>query len=155
MKELIAKYIGVTLTCAVKYIFGVIGAITSGLNFVEVLVCTIGGGMLGVIVYLYLWELIVKLYRRFVPIKPKEGGIKINNTRRWIVKIIVKYELYGIAFLTPILLSVPIGVLMAAALEESKWRIKRYMFFSFVFWTLLFYGVYALFGVRIDEWVKK
>jgi hypothetical protein len=71
------------------------------------------------------------------------------------VKVILKYELYGIAFLTPILLSVPIGTLMAAALEENKWRIKRYMFVSFAFWTLLLYGIYAFFGIRVDEWFNK
>jgi hypothetical protein len=150
MNELIAKYTVVVLTSAVKYIVGVITAVTTGLNFVETLICTVGGGMLGVIVYLYLWELIVKVYRRFFPKKRKEG-IKINNTKRWIVKIVVKYELYGIAFLTPLLLSVPIGVMMAAALEENKWRIKRYMFFSFLGWTLLIYAISTLFGVRVEE----
>lgn len=150
MKELIAKYTAVALTSAVKYIVGVITAVTTGLNFVETLICTVGGGMLGVIVYLYLWELIVKVYRRFFP-KKRTEGIKINNTKRWIVKIVVKYELYGIAFLTPLLLSVPIGVMMAAALEENKWRIKRYMFFSFLGWTLLIYAISTLFGVRVEE----
>ncbi len=150
MKEEIAKYVGVSLTCAVKYIFGVIGAVTTGLNFFETLICTLTGGMLGVIVYLYLWDLIVLVYRQFFPSKPKEGGIKINNTKRWIVKIIIKYELYGIAFLTPLLLSVPVGTIMAAALEPNKWRIKRFMFFSFLGWTLLIYGISALFGIKVD-----
>jgi hypothetical protein len=151
MKEQLAKYIGVSLTCAVKYIFGVLGALTAGLNFFETLICTLVGGMLGVFVYLYLWDLIQFVYRKFVPKKPKLGGIKINNTKRWIVKVIIKYELYGIAFLTPLLLSVPIGTLLAAAIEPNKWRIKMFMFGSFLGWTLLLYGIYALFGVRIDK----
>ena len=151
MNEHIAQYIGVALTSSVKYIFGVIGAITTGLGFWETLICTVGGGMAGVVVYLYLWELLVTIYRKFFPAKPKLGGIKINNTKRWIVKIIIKYELYGIAFLTPLLLSVPIGTIMAAALEENKWRIKRYMFFSFLGWTLALYGLSALFGINVRE----
>ncbi|MES2558454.1 MAG: hypothetical protein V4590_01850 [Bacteroidota bacterium] len=150
MKELIAKYIAVVLTSSVKYIFGVITALSTGLNFLETLICTVGGGMLGVIVYLYLWELILKIYRRFFP-KKKTEGIRINKTKRWIVKVIVKYELYGIAFLTPLLLSVPVGVMLAAALEESKWRIKRYMFFSFLGWTLLIYAISALMHIKVDE----
>lgn len=151
MKEQLLKYIGVSLTCAVKYIFGVLGALTAGLNFFETLICTVAGGMLGVVVYLYLWDLITFVYRKFVPKKPKEGGIRINNTKRWIVKVIIKYELYGIAFLTPLLLSVPIGTLLAAAIEPSKWRIKLFMFFSFLGWTLLLYGAYALLGIKIDS----
>lgn len=150
MKEQLAKYIGVSLTCAVKYIFGVLGALGSGLNFFETLICTLIGGMVGVFVYLYLWDLIMFVYRKLVPKKPKQGGIKISSTKRWIVKVIVKYELYGIAFLTPLLLSVPIGTLLAAAIEPNKWRIKMFMFFSFLGWTLFLYGVYALLGVRFD-----
>lgn len=154
MKEQLAKYIGVVLTCAVKYIFGVLGALTTGLNFFETLLTTLIGGMIGVFVYLYLWDLIIFIYRKFVPKKPKEGGIKINTTKRWIVKVIIKYELYGIAFLTPLLLSVPIGTLLAAAIEPNKWRIKLFMFFSFLGWTLFLYGAYALLGIRIDELLK-
>jgi hypothetical protein len=150
MNEQLLKYIGVALTCAVKYIFGVLGALTTGLNFFETLITTLVGGMTGVFVYLYLWDLITFLYRKFVPKKPKVGGIKISATKRWIVKVIVKYELYGIAFLTPLLLSVPIGTLLAAAIEPNKWRIKRFMFCSFLGWTLLLYGIYSLFGIRID-----
>jgi len=150
MKEHIATYISVAFTSAVKYIFGVLLALTAGLNFIETLVFTVGGGMVGVIVYLYLWELIVKIYRKLFPAKHNLGGIKINNTKRWIVKIIRKYELYGIAFLTPLFLSVPLGTIMAAALEADKWRIKRYMFFSFLGWTLLLFGLSKLFGIKLD-----
>jgi hypothetical protein len=151
MDEQFAKYIGVSITCSVKYIFGVLGALSTGLNFFETLVSTLAGGMVGVFVYLYLWDLIMFSYRKFVPKKPKLGGIKISNTKRWIVKVVIKYELYGIAFLTPLLLSVPIGTLLAAAIEPNKWRIKLFMFFSFLGWTLLLYGIYALFGIRVDK----
>ena len=108
--------------------------------------------MLGVVVYLYLWELIVKIYRRYVPVKRKKEGLKVNNTRRWIAKVVLKYELYGIAFLTPLILSVPFGTLLGIAISKNKWRVMRFMFFSFLGWTLVLYGIYALFGIRIDEW---
>lgn len=150
MKEQLLKYFTVGLTCSIKYIFGVLGAIGAGFNLIEILITTLVGGMIGVIVYLYLWELILKLYRRFFPPKKKEG-IKINNTKRWIVKIIIKYELYGIAFLTPLLLSVPIGTMMAAALEPNKGRIIRFMFFAFLGWTLGLYGLAQWLGPEIHK----
>lgn len=150
MKDQLLKYLTVGLTCSIKYIFGVLGAIGAGFNLIEILITTLVGGIIGVIVYLYLWELILKLYRRSFPPKKKEG-IKINNTKRWIVKIIIKYELYGIAFLTPLLLSVPIGTMMAAALEPNKGRIIRFMFFSFLGWTLGLYGLAQLLGPEINK----
>lgn len=151
MQELIWKYIAVALTCAVKYIFGVIGAISAGFNLVETLVVTVGGGMVGVVVYLYVWDGLVWLYRKIIPRKAIEG-IRINNRLRLIVKVIKKYELYGVAFLTPLLLSVPVGVIVASAFEEDKWRIKRYMFFSFLGWSLFLYGIRTLFGIDVQSW---
>lgn len=208
MKELIAKYILVVLTCAVKYIVGVITALSTGLNFIETLICTVGGGMLGVIFFMYLWEIILVIYKKGKPyfiyirtvltiilfvafakymqyelflvlaisvigaiigafvlpfifrlistfyysVFPKrDKEIRINKLIRIMVKLIKKYELYGIAFLTPLLLSVPVGVVLALALDEDKWRIKRYMFFSFLGWTLLIYAISALMHVKVDE----
>lgn len=151
METYILKIISVVAWSAFKYIFGFITALGVGFNFVEVLITNVGGGMLGVIIYLYLWDLIVKVYRRFFP-KKKKDGIKISKTKRWVVKVILKYEMYGLAFLTPLLLSVPVGTLLAAALEEDKWRIKRFMFFSFLGWTLALYGLKMLFGIHVDEW---
>jgi hypothetical protein len=154
MSELLAKYLGVALTSSVKYLFGVLGAVAAEFNFFETMLCTVGGGMLGVVVYMYLWDALVWIYRKIVPAKAIKG-IRINNTLRFLVKVIKKYELYGVAFLTPLLLSVPVGVLVALAFEEDKWRIKRYMFFSFVGWTLAIWGLSQLLGVDVQTWLGK
>lgn len=138
MKELLLKYIGVALTCAFKYIFGVSGAVIAGFNFAETMICTVGGGMLGVVVYLYLWDVIIMVYHKIRPPKPKQFK-PIGKHRRRLLKIIIKYEMAGVAFLTPILLSVPIGTIIAASIEDNKWRIKLYMFISFSAYSILIY----------------
>jgi uncharacterized membrane protein len=128
-------------------------ALGLGMSFIETLICNVGGGMLGVIVYLYLWEFMSRLRQRYFPKKPFHG-IRINSTRRFVVKFIRKYELIGVAILTPLILTPPIGTLVAAALEPDKWRIKRVMFFSFLGWTLCLYGIYSFFGIRLDLFIK-
>jgi hypothetical protein len=150
MKELILKYVAVILTSSVKYLFGVFAAIGANLNFIETLLCTVGGGMLGVVVYLYLWEGILFVYHKINPPKPKEFK-PVGKHRRKLLKFIIKYEIVGIVILTPLLLSVPVGTILAAAFEENKWKIKRYMFFSFLGWTLLTYGLYAMLGVKLTD----
>jgi len=152
MEGYILKALTVIGMSALKYIFGLFTAMGLGFGFLEILLLNVGGGMFGVIVYLYLWDLIVKVYRKFVPVKRRREGLKVTKTSRWIVRIILKYELYGIAFLTPLILSVPLGTLIAIAIEKDKWRIKRFMFVAFLAWTLVLYGIYALFGIRIDKW---
>lgn len=152
MQEIVATYLGIAITSSIKYLFGVLACIAAGFNLVETLLTTLGGGMVGVFVYIYLWDALVWLYRKVVPLKIIHG-IKINNRLRFLVKVIKKYELYGVAFLTPVLLSVPLGVIVALAFEEDKWRIKRYMFFSFLGWTLAVYGLSKLLGVDVQGWL--
>lgn len=150
MLTYLIKVITVVLWSAFKFVFGFVTALGLGFSFIETLIYNIGGGMLGVIVYLYLWDFIIFAVRKVFPKKPKHG-IKISKSRRALVKFIQKYEILGIAILTPILLSVPVGTLLAATFEDNKWKIKRYMFFSFLGWFLLLYGIYAMFGIRLDE----
>jgi hypothetical protein len=150
MEELLAKYIAVILTSAVKYLIGVFTAMGTNLNFIETLLCTVGGGILGVVVYLYLWDGILFLYHKYFPPKPKVHK-PVGKHRRKLLKFIIKYEIVGIVILTPVLLSVPVGTILAAAFEENKWKIKRYMFFSFLGWSLLTYGLYAMLGVKLTD----
>lgn len=136
-----ANYLAVIITSAVKYFFGVTGAIASNFNFIETLICTVGGGMLGVVVYLYLWDLMLGVYYKFFPKKLKPYK-PVSKGRRKLFKFIIKYETLGIALLTPILLSVPIGTILASTFEENKWKIKWYMFLSFLGWSVAIYFCY-------------
>lgn len=149
MKELIAKYIAVIATSSVKYLFGIFAAIGADLNFIETLVCTVSGGMIGVLVYLYLWDRILLIYHKFVP--KKHITKPISKTKRRILRFVIRYELYGIVLLTPIILSVPVGTILAVTFEHNKWRIKRFMLIGFTIWTVVTYGLYKLLGVNLNE----
>lgn len=153
MTELILKYIVVIVWSGIKYLVGFTLALASDFNFFEVLLTTVAGGMLGVVFYLYLWELIVKIKRKFFPSKTKT--IRINKFTRFLVKIIKEYEIYGIAFLTPLVLTMPIGTVIASSIEHNKWRIKLFMFISLTFWTLLLYGLKQLLGFDIPGLIDR
>jgi hypothetical protein len=71
-----------------------------------------------------------------------------------LVNLINKYEIYGIALLTPILLSVPVGVIISAMLEKNKWKIKLVMLGSFVFWTLTCWALYRVLDIDITKLFK-
>ena len=149
MKELIAKYIAVIATSSVKYLFGIFAAIGANLNFIETLVCTVSGGMIGVLVYLYLWDRILWVYHKFFP--KKHSDKPISKSKRRILRFVIRYELYGIVLLTPIIPSVPVGTILAVTFEHNKWRIKRFMLIGFTAWTVVTYGLYKLLGININE----
>ena len=137
------------LWSAVKYIVGISFAIGFGFSPIEILLLTIGGGMLGVLVYLYLWALMLSIFYRFFPKKPKP--VKFKFFTRKLVLFIRKYEVWGIAFLTPILLTPPLGTILAASIEPNKCRIKMIMFISFSFWTILILALKYLFQIEIGN----
>jgi hypothetical protein len=141
--EVLLKMLTVILWSAVKYIVGIGFAIGFGYNLIETLLLTVGGGMLGVVVYLYLWTFILGIYHRYFPKKVKP--IKFSKNKRRLVTIIKKYEVWGIAFLTPMILTPPLGTILASTIEPNKWRIKLIMFISFCFWTLVILGAKLLF----------
>lgn len=140
----------VALWSAFKFTLGFFMSLGFGFNYLESILTTTSGAFLAVLVYLYLWDFLVKIKHKLFPPKPKHG-IKINKKSRWLVRFIQKYDIYGIAFLTPILLSVPVGTILASMIEKNKWRIKVIMFISFVAWGNLLYGIYTIFGIRLDE----
>jgi hypothetical protein len=147
--ELFLKIVTVIFWSAVKYIVGISFAIGFGFNQFEILALTVGGGMLGVVVYLYSWDFILRIYHRFFPKKNKP--IKFSSFKRKLVKFIRKYEVWGIALLTPVILTPPIGTILASTIEHNKWRIKLIMFASFCFWTLLVLGLKLLFKIDFEK----
>lgn len=142
--EFILKIVSVVFLSSFKFLFGIGLAMGSGLNQIEILIFCVGGGMLGVIFTLYAREATLKIYHKYYPRKPKP--VKFSKFKRKLVIFIRKYEVWGIAILTPII-TVPVGTLLAAAIEHNKWRIKFIMFCSLSFWTLLIMGVKLLLKV--------
>lgn len=106
----------------------------------------IAGGMIGVLFFSFLNEQLRALYRHFFPKKEKAHSLTFKQ--RLIQQVRQKFGLAGIAFLTPVILTVPVGTMVAASLYHNKPRIFAYMFVAFSFWSLLFCGLY--YGLNID-----
>lgn len=143
--ELFLKIVTVIFLSSFKFLFGIGLAIGSGFNQIEILVFCVGGGMLGVIFSLYAWEASLKIYHKYFPRKPKP--VKFSSFKRKLVFFIRKYEVWGIAIITPII-TIPVGTVLAASIEHDKWRIKFIMLCSLCFWTLIILGVKLL--LKID-----
>jgi hypothetical protein len=140
--EVIIKILTVMLWSGFKFVVGIATAMALGFTNFETFFLSIGGGMIGVVVYLYLWETIIKLIRKFFPKKPKP--VKFSPLKRKLVVFIKRYEVYGIALLTPVLFSMPIGTILASAIEPNKWRIKIIMLGALCFWALIIIGLRGL-----------
>lgn len=75
------------------------------------------GGIIGIVLFTYLGGYMQDyLVKKF----PKRFGRRFTSSNRFLVRIKQKFGLGGIAALTPIVLSIPVGVLFALALTHDK-----------------------------------
>lgn len=62
--------------------------------------------------------------------------VKFSRRKRMIVKIKSKYGLPGIAFFTPAIFSIPVGILIAVRFFPHSKKILPWMLASVFFWSL-------------------
>ncbi len=118
--------------------------------FLNSVLITISGGMLGVWGFSVLYKYAVIWWQKFFPTKhPKT--FTINRKKRLLVRIKNSYGLAGIAFLTPVFLTVPVGTIVANAFYKSRPQVYAYMFVAFTFWSILFAGTYHYLGMDFSQ----
>lgn len=152
-------------------------------NFETVFYCVIGG-MLGVFIFTYLSgpffrfeHFVVDAVRRLfkkqdpfsTPVADMDGQLEVRyeyvdrrkrrrrvftKRNRRIVRIWKSYGLSGIAVITPVLLSIPIGTIFANSLEKNKKKIFVYMFVSILLWSIAFTMAFELLHVATVKDIK-
>lgn len=111
-----------------------LSAIQYDFNFLQTLLFSLSGGIIGVFLFSMLSDTINRLF-------PKKK--KINRKRKRGIKEVItikaarKYGVYGIAAITPILLSIPIGTIIALRLFPEKRKTLRVLMSSVVIWAII------------------
>jgi hypothetical protein len=147
--EIILKTITVFFISTLKFAAGSLAAIGSQLGL-EGSFSNLIGGIIGIVVFTYLGGFIqVWLIRTF----PKMFGRKFSRTSRFLVRLKQKFGLEGIAALTPIVLSIPVGVMAALSVTHDKKRIIVSMVVSCLFWCAVLFLPYYVFNINIQDWV--
>ncbi|GGD76206.1 hypothetical protein GCM10011514_45260 [Emticicia aquatilis] len=133
-----AKYLSVIAVSMLKFAGGPLTGLAIKLSWIETAICSVVGMMLTVSLIVFSGDFIRKIFRKD---KPK----KFTKMTRFGVKIRRKFGLIGIAFLTPILFTPPVGAALSIAFRYDKKEILIQMLISAVAWaiaqTLFFYFV--------------
>lgn len=133
-----------------KYLAGIAAGIinihTHEWGFLTYYLTTVGGGMIGVVAYDLLLMEILYYFKRKRGIDPTT--FKFNKKMRRLVRFRTKFGLAGIALLTPILLQVPIGTILAGSIEANSKKVFLYMFVSFTLYSVLFYTLNSAFNIN-------
>lgn len=141
----------VLLGSIVKFSMGTLTAIAADLGLGGSLANVIGG-IIGIVLFTYLGGVMQDwMVKKF----PKTFGRKFTRTNRMLVHVKQKFGLGGIAVLTPIVLSIPVGVMFALSLTHDKRKILLSMIGAMLFWATALFLPYFLFDINIMEWVRS
>ena len=111
-----------------------LSAYTYDFNFIQTLIFSIVGGGLGV----FLFSALSNKINRLFPKKKKTKRTKKRGVKEIItIKTARKYGVYGIAAITPILLYIPIGTLIALRFFPEKKKTVPILMSSVVIWSLI------------------
>ena len=130
------EIISVFLMSAIKFFAAPLLAKSFGFNYLQTILITSLGGIVGVFFFYRLGARIVRFFPNFF--KP------VNKTRRIFTKknkffviLIRDYGLFGIAIFSPILISIPVGSFLAARFfERHSLMAQIILSISVVFWSV-------------------
>jgi uncharacterized membrane protein len=136
-----AKYLSVIAISMLKFAGGPLTGLATKLSWIETVLCSVIGMMLTVSLVVFSGEFFGRIFR-------KKKSKKFTKMARIAVKIRQRFGLAGIAFLTPILFTPPLGAALSIAFRYNKKAIFIQMLISAVGWgivqTLFFYFIKEL-----------
>lgn len=101
------------------------------------------GGTFGVLIFTFLGAAISKKLEKYNFFKMKRSKL------RKLIKIKNGYGLIGIAFITPVIISIPVGCIISSAFENDRNRVLRLQISSVLIWSLVLFIAKGLLNIQI------
>lgn len=120
-------------------------------SFFETILWMNVGGILGIYFFAYLSEGLNRWIKNLISQRKKKRGIAekpkkkkriFTKRNRRIIQIKQKYGLIGIAFITPLLLSIPIGVFLAVRYYPRSRAKYAFLIGSNIAWSFIYTSFY-------------
>ena len=138
------------ISSTVKFALASSAVVTGNLG-ISGTVANVLGGITGIVVFTYLGGFMrTWLIKTF----PERFNKRFSRSTRFLVKVKQHSGLFGVALITPIFLSIPIGVMLALDLTTHKRKIVTSMTLSCIFWSAVFFVPYYAFSINVIGWVK-
>ena len=157
------KLIQVVIVSGIKFLFAPLISVGYGFNYLQTVLFTTAGGILGILFFYFFSKWIIKQYGKYYPIvfsyfsgvhvekakkilncdqPPKK---KFTRKNKSIINLRRKYGFFGIVLFTPVLLSIPIGAFLAQKYYSKKANVLIYMSISVVLWSFFMSSIFFLF----------
>lgn len=131
----------ILFTSMVKFAFSPLLSLSLGYDLIETIIITSIGGCIGVTIFFLGsgWILGRMEDRRIhaVMLGRRRGRRSFTRTNKLIVKVKRNQGLHGLAALTPVLISIPIGTILAARYFRNDKRTLPVLFSSVLVWDII------------------
>jgi hypothetical protein len=144
----ILKILPVFISCAFFGKVGMLGAVALfNFNFWKAMAVSISGGVTGSIVFTYMSDVLIKWTKRIKLkyFKTHKHPKIFTRKNRIIIKVKKRFGLYGVAFLAPILISIPVGAFLGDRFFRNKKKVILALSVAVVFWSLALYFLFLFF----------
>lgn len=141
------KIASVALTCSFAFKIGFPTAfVVLEHDFLNVMLVSVSGATIGNVFFTYLSAELLKLIHNYRVRRNLIHKRKIfSKFNRRVIKVKQKFGLAGIAFITPILLSTPLGAFLAERFFKDKRKIILYLTAATLFWAFALYAILTFF----------
>jgi len=138
------QIVTVFLLSTIKFGFGGVplAVMVDKFPFFKAITITTAGGVASTILFAYLSEWLLDKWHRFRKKYRPHHEHKHVPESGLTKRIREKWGLYGLAFFTPFILSIPIGTLLSVYFYPDKQKVISYMIVSIVCWDIFFYAFY-------------
>ncbi|SEJ33120.1 hypothetical protein SAMN05192553_103291 [Cyclobacterium xiamenense] len=134
MSEYLVTFLGIYFLCLFKFIAGPLLGSAAGFGLGEIVVVTVSGMMTSVVLFSFLGEWFRKNWGLIRRKKPKRFSKKTRN----IIHVWHRFGIWGIAFLTPVVLTPIGGTVVLTSFGIAKRKILFSMLVSSLFWAITF-----------------
>jgi hypothetical protein len=140
MSEYLITFLGIYFLCLFKFIAGPLLGSAAGFSLWEIVFVTVSGMMTSVGLFSFLGEWFRKNWGVIRRKKPNRFSKKNRN----IIRVWQKFGVWGIAFLTPVVLTPIGGTVVLTSFGIPKRKILISMLISALFWA-------TAFGLSIEQ----
>lgn len=145
----IIRIVGLVLFSSVKFLFAPSTVYLSGYTYFQTIAITITGGIIGVVVFFFSGSAMFAFINdRFSSGQKQKKTFSKKN--RFLIKVKSSWGLIGLAIISPSVISIPLGSLLAARYFRNDKRTLPVFIAAIIFWSFTLTSITALVGPLFD-----
>ena len=134
--EEIWQIAGLLFFSSIKFFLAPTAAVIAGYGFVSTVAITFGGASIGFIIFYRFWAFIKRVIASVFKPKKKKKKKTFSKKNKLIVRAKVTYGLIGIALLTPCLIGIPLGAILASNYYPKNSKAIPVFLTSILIWSI-------------------